>query len=452
MGSGSHVVFALKLFEPFPLALVVVAVGVLAVAALPRLVHGRPMSFPIPLVGLGALAFGLPIGLPDPDPLAYPAATEHLTEIVVIVALTNAGLRIDRRVGWRAWMTTWRLLGYAMPLTVAAVALTAHVVLGVDLPAAVLLGAAVAPTDPVLAAEVQVGGPGEGSENLEAAEEEPDEPAEEDEVRFGLTSEAGLNDALAFPYTNLAVALALAAASSDSGDGDGGFGTGWLGEWVAIDVVYKLAVGLVVGIVIGRVLAKAILAMPASTKTGKALTGVAAVAVTFAAYGTTEAFGGYGFLATFIAAHVLRHSDADHEYHASLVVFVEQLERLLIVIVLLGVGGYLVRDLQNSLTSRVVVFAAVVVLVVRPLSAGISLLGGRGSAGERAALAFYGIRGVGSFYYLAYAMNEADFESPRTLWTAMMVIAVGSLLLHGLTASTVLKVLDEKRVTTRPAA
>lgn len=438
MPHSAAVVAASSLFQPLPAAMVVVALGVLAVSALPRLVHGRPMSFPIVLVAVGMAAFALPFGFPDPDPLVHGAITEHLTEIVVIVALTNAGLRLDRKLSWRSWMTTWRLLGIAMPLTVAGVALVAWLLLDVDLAAALLLGAAIAPTDPVLAAEVQVGGPGEGSENAEAAEEEVEEPDEEDEVRFGLTSEAGLNDALAFPYTNLALAVAAVAASTSSGGG-------WFGEWLAVDVVYKLAVGVVVGVVVGRVLAKAILALPSSTSTGRALTGVSAVAVTFAAYGLTEWFGGYGFLATFLAAHALRHSDADHEYHAKLVIFVEQLERLLIVIVLLGVGGYLVRHLGADLSWPLVAFATLVVLVVRPLCAGVSLVNGNGSTGERAALSFYGIRGVGSFYYVAYAFNEGDFDDRGLLWSAVVVVAVTSIVVHGLTASTVLNRLDRRR-------
>lgn len=431
----SELLGAVELFQPLPAAMVVLALGVLAVTALPRVVHGRPMSFPIVLLGLGAVAFALPLGLPDPDPTVYGAVAEHGTEVVVIVALTNAGLRLDRCMGWKEWMTTWRLLGIAMPLTVAAVALTAWLVLGVDLPAAVLLGAAVSPTDPVLAAEVQVGGPGQGSENAEAAEEEPNEAGEEDEVRFALTSEAGLNDALAFPYTNLALVL-LAGSLSD---------TGLLGEWFAVDVLYKLGIGIVVGVVSGRLLAASILALPASTPTGKALMGVSTVGVTFAAYGLTEWFGGYGFLATFLAAHILRHSDADHEYHSNLVIFVEQLERLLIAAVLLVLGGYVVRDLAGRLDLALVVFAAAVVLAVRPLCAGLSVVGGRGNRGERAAIAFFGIRGVGSLYYLAFAASRGDFADEKRLWAAVAAVVVLSILVHGVSASSVLHRLDRHR-------
>lgn len=431
----SEVLAAVELFRPLPAAMVVLALGVLAVTALPRMVHGRPMSFPIVLLGLGAVAFALPIGLPDPDPVAYGLVAEHGTEVVVIVALTNAGLRLDRCLGWRAWMSTWRLLGIAMPLTVAGVALAAWLILGVDLPAAILLGAAVSPTDPVLAAEVQVGGPGQGSENVEAAEQEPEEPQEEDEVRFALTSEAGLNDALAFPYTNLALVL-LAGSMSDAG---------LMGEWFGVDVLYKLGVGIVVGVIAGRLMAASILALPSSTPTGRALMGVSTVGVTFAAYGLAESVGGYGFLATFLAAHVLRHSDADHEYHANLVIFVEQLERLLITVALLALGGYVVRELPGNLDLALVAFAVVVVVAVRPLCAGLSLVGGQGARSERAAIAFYGIRGVGSIYYLAYAATRGEFTDEARLWAAVAAVVVLSILVHGVTASGALKRLDQLR-------
>lgn len=420
--------------------MVVIAVGLLAVSAVPRLVHGRPMSFPMVLLGLGAAAFALPLGLPTPDPVRYGQVAEYLTEVVVIVALTNAGLRLDRRMSWRSWATTWRLLGVAMPLTIVVVAALAGWLLALPIGAAVLLGAAISPTDPVLAAEVQVGGPGEGSENLEAAAAEP--PTRrlegEDEVRFGLTSEAGLNDGLAFPYTNLAIVLAATASGGD------------IAEWFAVDVVYKLAVAVAAGVVIGRLFAATILALPSSTQTGRALTGLSALAVTFAAYGATEAVGGYGFLATFIAAHTLRHSNADHEYHASLVVFVEQFERMLIAVVLLALGGYVVRELLDEVTAAMTAFALVVVFVVRPACAAVALVGGRGTRAERAALSFYGIRGVGTFYYVAYALNAADFGDAEALWATVVLVAVLSVLVHGVTASAVLKRFDHARAVTAP--
>ena len=119
--------------------------------------------------------------------MAHRALVEHATEICVLISLMGAGLAINRPFGRRNWSSTWRLLGWTLPLTVVGVAAAAYGLLGWPLAAALLLGAVLAPTDPVLASDVQVGEP-------------VDSEKADDEVRFTLTSEAGLNDGLAFPW------------------------------------------------------------------------------------------------------------------------------------------------------------------------------------------------------------------------------------------------------------
>ena len=181
--------------------------SLLLAAVLPQLLHRWALSAPIVLVATG-MAVGLLPPLTDIalDPVAARPVIEHVTELTVLVALMGVGLALDRplrwrsRESWRAWSPAWRLLGIAMPLTIGAVALLAWGPLGVAAPAALLLGAALAPTDPVLASDVQVEGP-----TLEGDAEEIDE---DDEVRFALTSEAGLNDGLAFPFVYAAIFLA----------------------------------------------------------------------------------------------------------------------------------------------------------------------------------------------------------------------------------------------------
>ncbi|MBK5218762.1 MAG: cation:proton antiporter [Thermoleophilia bacterium] len=154
---------------------------------------------------------------------------ERASEITVVIALFSVGIRLDRRFSWRGWSSTARLIALAMPLTIAAVACFGHLVMGLSWGAAIVLGAILAPTDPVLAGEIQVGPPGEGGE------EEP---------RFALTSEAGLNDGLAFPF----LFLGLLLAGPDSG---------WFGDWLAADVVYAIVVGLAIGAVAGWALGAA---------------------------------------------------------------------------------------------------------------------------------------------------------------------------------------------------
>src|SRR3954465_4497418 len=196
---------------------------ILLTAWLPKLLKRLPITLPIVCIGIGVLLAWLPISpLRDFNPLENRLITERLTEFVLIVALMGAGLKLDRPLTWKAWESSWRLLFLAMPLTIAGIALLGCGILGLGLPAALLLGPALAPTDPVLASDVQVGPPQSG---------------EEDEVRFALTSEAGLNDGSAFPFVFLAIAMALSSVSGEP----------FIMRWLAIDVVWKIAVGLGIG-------------------------------------------------------------------------------------------------------------------------------------------------------------------------------------------------------------
>lgn len=130
----------------------------------------------------------------------------------------------------------------------------------------------------------------------------------EDEVRFALTAEAGLNEGLAFPFTYMAIAIAIAGPAPGN----------WIGVWLLVSVVFKLSVGLIVGLVLGLVIARMILAFPAETELAKAINGLSALAATLIVYGVTEYAGGYGFIAAFVAAVAIRNYERDHEYHEAL--------------------------------------------------------------------------------------------------------------------------------------
>jgi NhaP-type Na+/H+ or K+/H+ antiporter len=202
--------------DHYHLLIAVVGAAILGATAAPVLLAGRPLSFPIVYVGLGVALFALPSGLPTADPIAHGAFVERLSELAVIVALMGAGLKLDRPFGWTPWRPTWRLLAVAMPITVVVTGVLGWSVVGLAPATAMLLGAVIAPTDPVLASDVQVGPPGE---------------EEEDDVRFALTSEAGLNDGLAFPFTNAAMppwALPVSATGSDAG-----FSMTWWPRWAS---------------------------------------------------------------------------------------------------------------------------------------------------------------------------------------------------------------------------
>jgi NhaP-type Na+/H+ or K+/H+ antiporter len=377
--------------------------------------------------------------------MANRAFIEHLTEFAVIVALMGVGLALDRPLSlrqlgsWRKWNAAWRLLGVSMPLTIAAVAFLGWWVVGLAPAAAMLLGAVLAPTDPVLASDVQVEGPtpAEAEENLEEIDEG-------DEVRFALTSEAGLNDGLAFPFVYAAVFLASVGPVTE-----------WGLRWLGWELVGKVVIGVLLGIVVGWLLAKVAFRAPAASlrlaETGEPLLALAAVLLS---YGVAESLGGYGFLAVFAAAMTLRSAERGHEYHRYMHQVIERLELLLTLIVLLLLGLAMTNGLLRNLPWESVLLAVLLVFVIRPL-AGLVGMGVRRSScrigdhvltrGERLAISFFGVRGIGSLYYLAYATGQADFGEQQVLWSTVAFTIALSVLVHGITATPAMRWLERSR-------
>jgi NhaP-type Na+/H+ or K+/H+ antiporter len=412
----------LETFDPHSLVYALAGLAALGGALLPRLIGHLPASPPMAFLLLGFAVFTLPLGLGSIDPIEDAAVTEYLTEIGVIVALMGAGLKLDRPLGWCTWQPTLRLLAITMPLTILMTALLGWWAVGLAPATALLLGAVLAPTDPVLAADVQVGPPG-------------GHPDEEDDLRFSLTSEAGLNDALAFPFTNAAIAMALAGTDP----------SGWVLDWFAIDVVYKLVVGLVGGVLVGKLLGIVVFHTPENLRLASRGEGFVALAGTFLAYGLTEVVGGYGFLAVFVAAVALRRSESDHDYHETLHDFAEQTEQLLMIALVLLLGGAVASGILAPLTWPAAVTGLLVLFVVRPVTAWMGLSGTTTPKVERAAIAFFGIRGIGSLYYLAYALEHADFPNVDRLWALVAFTVVVSIVVHGTSATLVTRRLDARR-------
>ncbi|HSJ92160.1 MAG TPA: cation:proton antiporter [Ilumatobacter sp.] len=412
--------------DAYHILLAVLGAAVLVAAVVPRAIERLPLSLPIVIVAIGMAIFALPIDLDGPRPGPDTVAAERLTEFVVIVSLMGAGLKLRRPPGWRSWQTTWRLLGITMPLTVVAITLLGYAALGLPVATAILLGAVLAPTDPVLASDVQLPGPG-GDET----DDVDGDGGPGDEVRFSLTSEAGLNDGLAFPITNLAIAIAA--------------GGSWFVPWVLDDVLLKLTVGFLVGLLLGRVVAAAAFARRSRFALARTGQGFVALGATLAVYGIAELVHGYGFLAVFVAAVVIRRSEVDHEYHALLHDFAETLERLASVLFLLLLGGAVVDGALRALDVTAVVVAVVIVLLVRPVTGWLGLLGDRHDAPTRAAIAFFGIRGMGTIYYLAHAVNEDYFPKAAEVWAVAVATILVSIVVHGVTATPVLTRLDRRR-------
>lgn len=418
-----------------------VAGGCLLLAVvLPALLGHAPITSPMILVGLGMLIGLTP--LPDDlplDPQDNRAAIEHVTEVTVLIALMGVGLALDRPldvrrlVSWRTWSPTWRLLGIAMPLSIAATAVLGWWA-GLGPAAALLLGAVLAPTDPVLASDVQVGGP-----TVATDEEDERRVDEDDEVRFALTSEAGLNDGLAFPFVYAAILLGT----------EGGLG-GWALHWVGWELVGKVVIGVVVGVLVGSVLARvAFRSSHKALRVADRSEPLLAVAALVVAYGGGEVAQGYGFLSVFCCALTFRAAERSHFYHREMHEVVQRLERLLTLFVLLMVGIALTRGLLEALDWRGVAVGLALLLVVRPLAGWVALsvcppTQGPGSLTrpQRVATAFFGVRGIGSLFYLAYAGGQVTAFQSDWLWSTVSFTIVASVLVHGALAGPVMTRLE----------
>lgn len=409
------------------LMFVAAGVAVSAAAVLPRLLARAPVSMPMVFLGAGVAAFALIGELPDPNPLANSDVTLSLSEICVIISLMGAGLALDRPVGWRRWGTTWRLLGIAMPVCILVLALAGWLILGLSVAAALLVAAALAPTDPVLASEVQVGEPSENQEDLER----------EDEVRFSLTAEAGLNDGLSFPFVYLAIALSVVGTAPDA----------WLPDFLAVDLAWRIAIGCVTGWLVGKLLGRIFFRSSVeSVRMAAHSEGFVALAATFLAYGAAQMVEGYGFVAVFVCAVTIRSAERTHGYHGVLHSYIEQLERLLTVVVVVLLGGAVARGLLAGTTWLEIGVAVMFLFLIRPLTGWVSLARGRTGPWERLVIAFFGVRGVGSIYYVSYALSEGEFAAEaQTLWRIVGLVVVGSILLHGMTAGPVITVIDRAR-------
>jgi NhaP-type Na+/H+ or K+/H+ antiporter len=406
------------LLEHYKLWLLAIGIVVLLVAWLPLLLKKLPLSLPIIFVGTGMAIFAYtPLAMFSPHPVESPVMIEKATEFIVIISLMGAGLKIGRPFTWANWAITVRLLAIVMPLTIIAIALSGLWIIGLPLASALLLGACLAPTDPVLAADVQI--------------ERPDSD-DSDEARFALTSEAGLNDALAFPF----VYLAIVAATS-------GLGLASIGLWVWQDVIWRLALGAIAGAAGGWVLGQIIYRLPNDTRLSRTGDGFIALGATLAIYALTEFVHGYGFLAVFIAGLMLRRSADGDNFNTQLHDFADETERLVMMVLLVLFGGMLTGgELLANVGWESVIVAALVLLVFRPLIGWLALIDVKRHALERFVIAFFGIRGLGSVYYLAFALNHGDFAEQQALWQTVGLIVLGSILIHGLSVTPVMRLLN----------
>ncbi|WP_225768772.1 sodium:proton antiporter [Inquilinus sp. Marseille-Q2685] len=404
-------------FDASAVVILVLGALVLLSAWLPLVVRRLPLSLPIVAVGIGVVAPHGPWIDRASAFLLQERVLEQAVEFIILVALMGAGLRVERPFGWRRWQATWRLLGIAMPLTIATMAALCWAALGLPWAAALLVAAALAPTDPVLACDVQAGPPGE---------------EEGGEVRFALTSEAGLNDGLAFPFVVLAMTLAATPLES-----------AWV-HWLAGDVIWRIGCGALIGYAAGRVFGWLTFRLP-RLKLSRTGDGLVAVGVTLISFGVTELAAGYGFVAVFIAAVTLRATDRSSDFHGAMAEFSEQIERVLMVVVLLVFGAAVGTGALARLEWRDVLVGAALLLVIRPLCGWVSLIGTKLPRAARGLMAFFGIRGLGTFYYMAYALGRAEFPDAGRLWAITSFAVLGSIVMHGIASTPLMAWADRRR-------
>lgn len=384
---------------------------------MPAFTRFTKISYSILYVAAGALLYTVAGGsLPLPDPIAKSSATVRLTEMIVLISLMGSGLKIDRPFSFRNWQVPLRLVSITMLLSIIAVAAVAYYWLGFNLAEAVLLGAVLAPTDPVLASDVQVGGPTEGDHT---------------HSKMALTAEAGMNDGTAFPFVWLAILTASGTFTTES----------WI-NWLQFELFYKIAAGLIIGNVSGRALGWLFFRLPQEMEGARVRDGFVAVCTTLLVYGVTEAAHGYGFISVFVCAVTMRGMERQHKMHKTLHDFTDQIERLFLCIVLLLFGGSIVSGLFDKLTWSLVGVSAFFVLVLRPALGSLSLWGTGLHWKEKLAIGFFGIKGIGSFYYLSFALSKAYFKDDDILWTLTGFTVLLSVIIHGLTATAVMRKLD----------
>lgn len=366
------------------------------------------------------------------NPLQESALLEVLTEIVVLISLFSAGVKMPAPVDFVRWRAPILLASVSMAASVGMVAAFAYYVLGLPLGAGILLGAILAPTDPVLATDVQTRHPGD-----------------RDPLRFTLTCEAGMNDGSAFPFVMLGLGM---------------LGLHDLGEsslrWVVVDVLWATVAGVAIGLVSGRALAHAAHRLREAPAGHELLDNFLGLGLISVVYGLSLLVDAWGFLAVFFAAVSLRQTELklsdspDIPYRSQpgsiegtaenaapqealppsvsggALVFKEQLERLSEMMLVLLIGGTLFLD---SWSLRAVGLALFLFLVVRPVSVFVGLLGTRTSWLLRGMIGWFGVRGIGSLYYLMYAIQHGVSEELALELVSLTLIAVTlSIIVHGI--------------------
>jgi NhaP-type Na+/H+ or K+/H+ antiporter len=425
----------------FALWCAIIGVLLITMAVSGSLLKRLPVSTAILYLAAGFAIGPVGLGLLDADPFVHTQLFERLAEIAVLVSLFVTGLKLSAPLVERRWYLPLRLATVSMVITIALIAVAGIVGLGLSLGAAILLGAILGPTDPVLASDVQVENAGD-----------------RDRLRFSLTGEGGLNDGVAFPFVMLGLGL---LGLYDLG------AFGW--RWLAVDVLWGVFGGLAIGAALGYLVGKLVVYLRVNHQEAVGLNEFLALGLIALAYGVTVLVHALGFLAVFAAGLALRRieqqpddkvalheavqeassnaevtMDADdavatdpehataHMTHAVLG-FNEQLEHIVEIAVVLIIGAMI---WYTYMPHAMLWFAPALFLLIRPVSVSLGLLGSHSTRDQRRLISWFGIRGIGSIYYLMYAINHG---LPRALADELVAITVmvvtTSIVVHGISVT-----------------
>lgn len=414
-----------------------------------------PLSTAMLYLGVGMAVSPLGLGLMTVNPRAHSVLLERVTEVIIMVSLFGAGLKLSPGLRDRRWLLPLRLALVSMVITVAAIAALAYRVIGLPLGAAVLLGGILAPTDPVLASDVQV-----------------QKPSDRDRLRFSLTGEGGLNDGTAFPFVLLGLGLLGAPGAAPPS---------W--HWLLVEGIWATLCGLAVGALLGLAIGRLVLYLRRQHQEALGLDDFLALGLIALSYGAAQLLHANGFLAVFAAGVSLRrlqqtmtkgpdsqravevanvHPDASvaeavavHPRHApaymaqALLGFNEQVERIgeLAIVITIGALLWAVQWPQ-----AVWWLVPVLLLVIRPLAVTLGLLGSASSGGQRWLIGWFGIRGIGSLYYLSYAVNRGVPEPlAGQLAAVTLSVIVTSIVVHGVSVTPLMAAYEKAARRRRPS-
>jgi len=404
------------------IVLLIIGLTTLLASFLPILLKKFKISFTIPLLFLGAILYYLNAPLPWPDPTWQIDLTLRFSEMVVIISLMVAGLKIGLNYSWKEWKNPLKLLGITMPLFMAFVFVVSYYILDFSGALALLLAAVLAPTDPALASEIQLNKKQSGSSKNVGAQ-------------YNLTAEAGLNDGLAFPF----VYLAILWSKSDGLTSDV-----WT-EWLSFYVLYKVAIGILVGIAIGFLYSY----ITTKLSEGKERTihqAFVALSLTLISYGLAELIDSFGFLSVFFAglfAHYHQHKEDKKNPSDPSLSFITNVEKFMIVFWMLFFGGSIMAGILNFVTLEILIFSVCCVFIVRPILGYVAQFNSKLSKKKRMVISFFGIRGIGSVFYLTYAIKNGQFENTDQLFSIVALVILISILLHGFTAKRLMAKIED---------